>query len=88
MKCGGSPNIHHDTSLDCAGPSGSAVQATIGVSQESIQSDKSDTTLFDKVKKKHDLAKAVKNDDTACPINLWNKAVWEGTPSQVGVDKG
>jgi hypothetical protein len=87
LKCRGSPDIHHDTSLDCAAPSGSAIQATIAVSQDLIQSDTSYSPIFNKLKEEHDLAKAVKNDDAACPVYLWDEAVWAGTPSQKGLTR-
>jgi hypothetical protein len=35
---------------------------------------------FDKLKKVHDLTKAVKNNKVEVPIHLWDTAVWVGTP--------
>jgi hypothetical protein len=87
LKCRGSPDIHHDTSSDCTAPSGSAVQAAIAVSQDLVQSDTSYSTIFNKLKKEHDLAKAMKNNDAACPVYLWDEAVWAGTPSQKGLTR-
>ena len=84
LKCKGSPNIHPDTSLECAGPSGSVVQAMTKVIWDSVQSEISNTALFDKLKKEHDLTKAVKNEDAACPVHLWDDAVWAMTPLQKG----
>ncbi len=66
LKCRGSPDTHHDTSLDCGEPPDSAVQATIMVRQDPNQLNISNSNLFDKIKNEHDLAKAVKNDDAAC----------------------
>ena len=70
LKWKGSPDIHPDTSLDCEGPSGSVVQAMTKLIWDSVQSEISNTALFDKLKEEHDLAKAVKNDDAACPVHL------------------
>ena len=84
LKCKGSPDTHLDTSLECAGPLGSVVQARTKVIRDLAKSKISDTALFDKLKKEHDLAKAVKNDNAACPVHLWDDAVWAMTPLQKG----
>jgi hypothetical protein len=43
--------------------------------------DTSDTTLFGRLKKEHDLAKAVKNNDAKVLVHLWDAAVWAGAPA-------
>ncbi len=42
-----------------------------------------DTALFEKLKKEHDLAKAIKNNDAEVPIHLWDDTVWAGAPSRL-----
>jgi hypothetical protein len=46
-----------------------------------LSSNKSDSTLFDILKKEHDLAKAVKNDNAEVFIHLWDNVVWAGAPA-------
>jgi hypothetical protein len=78
-ECRGSPSAVGNTPLVHAEPSRLATQALIvnrlGVAQED------DLSLFDKLKRKHDLAKAIKSDNAKVPIYLWDAAVCWGEPS-------
>ena len=42
---------------------------------------------LDRIKKEHDLAKAVKSDDAEVPIHLWDKRICRGKPTTTQVEK-
>jgi hypothetical protein len=80
-KCRGSLGFHGDTSSDGAGPFKSPiVPATTAADLNPTLLDMSDTALFDKLKKEHDLAKIIKNNDAEVPVYLWDTVVWAGAP--------
>ena len=39
------------------------------------------SSIFEKLKQEHDLAKAVKSDNAEVPVELWDQAVCKGPPS-------
>jgi hypothetical protein len=83
-KCRDSPGLIDNTSLEGAGPLGPPLLATIIVVQDPLsQHTSDDTTLFKKLKKEHNLAKAVKNDNAKVPVHLWDDAAWAGAPPQL-----
>jgi len=49
--------------------------------EEKTEQVSADQTLFDTIKKEHDLAKAVKSDDAEIPKHLWDIAVCCGPPT-------
>jgi hypothetical protein len=66
-----------NTSMDGMGPLGSPIlPAMIAPDLDPTLLDTSGAALFDKLKKEHDLAKAIKNIDAEVPIHLWDTAVW------------
>jgi hypothetical protein len=80
-KCMDSPGLINDTSLEGMGPLGLALLATTVVLQYPLSQHMSnDATLFEKLKKEHNLAKAIKNDDAKVPVHLWDDAAWAGAP--------
>jgi hypothetical protein len=50
---------------------------------ETITPSPSERELFAKLKQEHDLAKAVKSDNTEVPVDLWDQAVCRAPPSEV-----
>jgi hypothetical protein len=72
-ECRGNPSAVNNMPLVCVEPSWPATQASIidcsGIAQEE------DLTLFDKLRREHDLAKAIKNNDAKVPIYLWDAVV-------------
>ncbi len=87
-KCRGSLGLPGNTSLDSVGPAGHAVPATIAMDLGPILSDMSDTALFDRLKKEHDLAKAIKNNNAEVPVHLWDAAMWAGAPTWLLMQEG
>jgi hypothetical protein len=53
-----------------------------------ISLDKGDNTLFERLKKEHDLAKAVKNNNAEVPLHLWDTAVWAKAPNWMHKQEG
>jgi hypothetical protein len=77
FKCRDSLSLRDGMSLDSADPSGPAVLATTIASQDQSPSNTiRNTALFKKLKKEHELAKAVKNNDAEVPIHLRDDAIW------------
>ncbi len=70
LKCRGDKSNGPDASLDMTEPLSPAVQATVGLTLVSTSPPEVHETMLDKVKKEHDLAKAVKADDAQVPVNL------------------
>jgi hypothetical protein len=74
-ECRDNPDSVGDMPLECAEPSRLVLQALIIDPPEVVSSNKGDSTLFDKLKKDHNLAKAIKSDDAKVPVHLWDTAV-------------
>jgi hypothetical protein len=70
LKCRGSLGTQGGTSLDCVGPQWSTIQATTATVPDPIFLDKGDNALFERLKKEHDLAKAMKNNNLEVPVHL------------------
>jgi hypothetical protein len=81
LKCRGNKLNGPDASLDMTEPLMPAVQATVILMLVSTSPPEVVETMLDKVKKKHDLAKAVKADDAQVPVYLWDKGVCRREPS-------
>ncbi len=89
LKCRGSSGTQGNTPLDCVGPQGSTVQAMIATVLNPISSDKGNNALFEeRLKKEHDLAQAVKNNDAEVPVHLWDAAVWAKAPNWMCKQEG
>ncbi len=58
-----------------------AVRATVVPTLVSTSPPEIHKTKLDKVKKEHDLAKAVKADDAQVPVYVWDKVVCRREPS-------
>ncbi len=69
-----------DASSDMTEPLRPAVQATVIPMLVFTSPPEVHEMLLDKVKKEHDLAKAVKADDAQVPVYLWDKAVCRKEP--------
>jgi hypothetical protein len=88
LKCRGSLGTQGSKSLDCVGPQGSTVQATIAMVPDPISSDNGNNALFNGLKKEHDLAKAVKRDNAEVLGHLWDAAVWVKAPNWMCKQEG
>jgi hypothetical protein len=83
-KCRDSPILRNGMSLDSADPSGPVILATTIANQDLSPSNTSgDAALFKKLKKEHNLAKAVKNNNAEVRVHLWDDAIWAGAPSRL-----
>jgi hypothetical protein len=80
-ECRGSPIVVGDMPSVCMEHSQSAIQALIASRLGIALSDEGDSTLFDKLKREHNLAKAVKENNANLPIYLWDSAVCQGEPT-------
>ncbi len=88
LKCRDSPGLMDDTSLEGAGHLGPPLLAMTIIIQDPLsQHTSNDTALFKKLKKEHDLAKAIKNNDAKVPVHLWDDAAWAGAPPRL-IERG
>lgn len=55
--------------------------ADIHVSEGVLGRDSTPSARLAKIKKEHDIAKAVKSDDAEVPVHLWDEIICRGTPS-------
>jgi hypothetical protein len=76
----GSLSVISDTPLGDAEPSLPDTQASIVDRLGLALSTEEVLSLFDKLKKEQDLAKAIKSNDAEVPVLLWDKAVCQGEP--------
>jgi hypothetical protein len=60
----------------------------IAMVPDPISLDKGNNALFERLKKEHDLAKALKNDDAEVPVHLWDAAVWAKAPNWMHEQEG
>jgi hypothetical protein len=75
-KCRGNELNGPDTSSDMTEPLRPAVQAAVVPTLVSTSSlPEVHETILDKVRAEHDMAKAIKANDTQVPVYLWNKAM-------------
>jgi hypothetical protein len=80
LKCRGDKLNGPDASLDMTEPLRPAIQATVVPMLVSTSLPEVHEMMLGKVKKEHDLAKAVKADDAQVLVYLWDKAVCRRGP--------
>jgi hypothetical protein len=81
LKCRGDKLNCPDASLDMTEPLRPAVQATVILTLVSTSPPEVHKTMLDKVKKEHDLGKAVKADDAQVLVYLWIEVMCRREPS-------
>jgi hypothetical protein len=82
LKCRGDRTVGFNMPSDTTEPPRPAVRAMVGLPLVSTSPSEVTETMFEKLKKEHDLAKAVKANDAKVPVYLWDEAECKGKPSE------
>ncbi len=62
----------------CVGPVGPSAMQVARDDREGHKPIDADLLLLERLKQKHDLAKAIKSDDAEVPVHIWDNAICDG----------